>query len=162
AVMDVAIRDKKVVEVGKGLKGEAKSVVDATGYYVTPGLIDIHGHHFFGTKAHSYLSDSYAALPPDGFTFRSGVTTVVDAGGAGWRNFNTFKAQAIDHSKTRVLAFLNIVGSGMAGEAVEQNFNDMDSKLTAMVARANKEYIVGIKLAHYVGHEWGPTDRAVK
>ena len=162
AVMDIAIRDKKIIEVAKSITKESKKVIDATGLYVTPGLIDIHGHHFWGTKAFGYLMDSYSALPPDGFTFRSGVTTVVDAGGAGWRNFTVFKTQTIDHSKTRVLSFLNIVGSGMAGDAIEQNFSDMDSKLTAMVAKAYPEYIVGIKLAHYLGHEWGPTDRAVK
>ena len=161
AVMDVAIRDKKIVEVSKSITKEAKKVIDATGIYVTPGFIDIHGHHFFGTKAFGYLSDSYSALPPDGFTFRAGVTTVVDAGGAGWRNFTTFKTQTIDHSKTRVLAFLNIVGAGMGGGPIEQDFADMDSKLTAQMAKEYPDYIVGIKLAHYQGHEWGPTERAV-
>ncbi len=161
AVMDIAIRDKKIVEVSKSITKEAKKVIDATGLYVTPGLIDIHGHHFFGTKEFRYLSDSYTALPPDGFTFRAGVTTVVDAGGAGWRNFTTFKTQTIDHSKTRVLSLLNIVGSGMAGPG-EQDFADMDSKLTASMAKQYPDYIVGIKLAHYIGNEWGPTERAVK
>jgi len=162
AVMDIAIRDKKILEVSPKITKEAKKVVDATGLYVTPGLIDIHGHHFFGTESDAYLSNSYAALPPDGFTFRSGVTTVVDAGGSGWRNFLAFKSQAIDHSKTRVLAFLNIVGSGMRGGPYEQNPMDMDAKLTAIMAKQYPEYIVGIKLAHYMGHEWEPTDRAVK
>src|SRR5258708_37829092 len=161
AVMDIGIRDKKIVEVSKSITKEAKKVVDATGMYVTPGLIDIHGHHFFGTKPFRYLSDSYTALPPDGFTFRAGVTTVVDAGGAGWRNFTTFKTQTIERSKTRVLSFLNIVGDGMGGSG-EQDFSDMDPKLTASMAKEYKEYIVGIKLAHYIGHEWGPTERAVK
>lgn len=162
AVMDIAIRDKKILEVSPKITREAKKVIDATRLYVTPGLIDIHGHHFFGTLPDAYLSNSYTALPPDGFTFRSGVTTVVDAGGSGWRNFPVFKSQAIDHSKTRVLAFLNIVGAGMSGGSYEQNPADMDSKLTAMVAKQFPEYIVGIKLAHYIGHEWEPTERAVK
>jgi dihydroorotase len=90
------------------------------------------------------------------------VTTAVDAGGAGWRNFDIFKANVIDQSRTRVLAFLNIVGAGMSGGAHEQNLGDMDPKLAAMAARANKEYIVGIKLAHYEGNEWEPTERAVE
>jgi dihydroorotase len=61
-----------------------------------------------------------------------------------------------------VLAFLNIVGEGMRGSPYEQNLNDMDSKLTASVAKANSKDIVGIKLAHYEGHEWIPADRAVE
>lgn len=161
-IMDVAIRDNKIVEVAKNITRQATKTVDATGLFVTPGLIDLHGHHFFGTQPNAYLSNSFTALPPDGFTFRAGVTTVVDAGGAGWRNFDLFKTNVIDHSKTRVLAFLNIVGAGMSGGANEQNLADMDAKLAAMTARANKEYIVGIKLAHYEGHEWAPAEHAAE
>ncbi len=162
AVMDVAITDHKIVEVAPKISKTSKKTIDATGLYVVPGLIDIHGHHYFGTVQDSYLSDSYTALPPDGFTFRSGVTTVVDAGGAGWRNFADFKNKAFANSKTRMFAFLNIVGSGMKGGATEQNLTDMDAKLTAMVAKQYPDLIVGIKLAHYIGSDWTPTERAVK
>lgn len=162
AIMDVSIDEGKVLAVGSDLGSDAFRVIDATGMYVVPGLIDIHGHHFHGTVANHYLSNSYTALPPDGFTFRVGVTTVVDVGGAGWRNFKTFKNQTIDHSKTRVLSFLNIVGSGMAGGAIEQNLADMDAKLTAMEAKAFPEYVVGVKVAHYSGPEWSPVEQAVK
>ncbi len=161
-VMDVAIMNGKIAEVASKITKEAKKTVDADGLYVVPGLIDIHGHHHYGTEPDHYLSNGYSALPPDGFTFRSGVTTVVDAGGAGWQNFGQFKEQAIDNSRTRVLAFLNIVGAGMRGGAYEQNADDMDPKLTAMVARRYSEYVVGIKLAHYSGEEWGPTELAVE
>lgn len=162
-IMDVAIADGKIATVAKKIDAsKAKQVIDATGLYVSPGLIDIHSHNFFGTEPDSYLSNSFTALPPDGFTFRVGVTTVVDVGGAGWRNFNTFKNQTIAHSKTRVLSFLNIIGSGMKGGAVEQNVNDMDAKLTAIVARANKQHVVGVKLAHFSGFDWTPTERAVE
>ena len=161
-VMDIAIQDNKIAEVGRNINKEAKKIIDATGLYVTPGLIDLHGHHFFGTQPNAYLSNSFTALPPDGFTFRAGVTTAVDAGGAGWRNFDIFKSNVIDQSRTRVLSFLNIVGAGMSGGAHEQNVTDMDPKLAAITARANKEYIVGIKLAHYEGNEWTPTERAVE
>ncbi len=161
-VMDIAIQGNKIIEVAKNINKEAKKTIDATGMYVTPGLIDLHGHHFFGTQPNTYLSNSFTALPPDGFTFRAGVTTAVDAGGSGWRNFDIFKTNVIDHSRTRVLAFLNIVGAGMSGGAHEQNLADMDPKLAAMCARANKEYIVGIKLAHYEGNEWAPTEHAVE
>lgn len=162
AVMDVAITDHKISEVATKISKPAKKIIDASGLYVVPGLIDIHGHHYFGTTQDAYLSDSYTALPPDGFTFRSGVTTVVDAGGAGWRNFLDFKNKAFANSKTRMFAFLNIVGSGMKGGAVEQNLADMDPKLTAMVAKQYPDLIVGIKLAHYIGSDWTPTERAVK
>ena len=161
-LMDVAVKDGKVWQVAADIPtADAKQVVDAKGLYVVPGLIDIHGHHFFGTQEGAYLSNSYTALPPDGFTFRAGVTTVVDAGGAGWRNFRTFKEQAIDHSQTRVLGFINIVGAGMSGGATEQNLGDMDGKLTAMVARQFKDYVVGVKVAHYAGPEWTPVEQAV-
>jgi dihydroorotase len=162
AVMDVAITGNRISEVAVKITKTAKKTIDATGLYVVPGLIDMHGHHYFGTEQDQYLSDSYAALPPDGFTFRAGVTTVVDAGGAGWRNFSDFKNQAFANSKTRMFAFLNIVGSGMRGGAYEQNTNDMDPKLTALVAQQYKDLIVGIKLAHYMSSDWTPTERAVK
>jgi len=161
--MDVAILDGKVAEVSAQIPGEkAKKVIDAKGLYVVPGLIDNHVHVFHGTNQDQYISNSYTSLPPDGFTFRYGVTTVVDAGSSGWRNFKTFREQTIDNSKTRVLAYLNIVGPGMKGGAIEQNLADMDPKLTAIVARQNSDVIVGIKLAHYSGNDWTPRDRTVE
>ncbi|MCK4751129.1 MAG: amidohydrolase/deacetylase family metallohydrolase, partial [Bacteroidales bacterium] len=162
-LMDIAISEGKVAEVSVQIASEkAESIIDATGLYVVPGLIDMHAHVFWGTLHDEYISNSYTSLPPDGFTFRSGVTTVVDAGSAGWKNFKTFREQTIDHSATRVLAFLNIVGSGMKGGAVEQNLRDMDPKLTAMVAGQNADVIVGIKLAHYSGAEWDPLNHTVE
>lgn len=161
--MDVAVRDGKIAEVSEDISNEkAKKVIDATGLVIVPGLIDMHAHVFWGTRPDEYISNSYTSLPPDGFTFRSGVTTVVDAGSAGWKNFRTFREQTIDHSSTRVLAFLNIVGSGMKGGAIEQNLGDMDPKLTAIVARQHADVVVGIKLAHYSGPEWDPLDRTVE
>lgn len=161
--MDIAINDGKIARVEASIAGSnATTVIDAEGLVVTPGLIDIHEHVFWGTKPDAYISNSYTSLPPDGFTFRVGVTTIVDAGSAGWRNFRIFKEQTIDQSQTRVLAFLNIVGSGMKGGAIEQNLNDMDAKLTAMVARKYADYIVGFKVAHYSGPEWDPVQRVVE
>ncbi|OOQ58346.1 amidohydrolase/deacetylase family metallohydrolase [Mucilaginibacter pedocola] len=161
-VMDVAITDGKIAAVAKSIDGSrAKQVIDAKGLYVTPGLIDIHTHNFFGTQPDHQYENGNLALPPDGFTFRNGVTTVVDAGSSGWRTFPTFKQQTIDESQTRVLAFINIVGEGMRG-GYEQNLNDMDPKMSAMVARKYRKYVVGFKLAHYDGHDWAPIDRAVE
>ena len=162
AVMDIAIDNGKIALVAKSIDSkQGVQVVDATGMYVTPGLVDIHTHDFYGTEPDHAYENGNGGIVPDGFTFRNGVTTVVDAGSSGWRTFPTFKAQTIDVSKTRVLAFLNIVGEGMRG-GYEQNVNDMDPKMTALVARRYKDIIVGIKLAHYEGHDWTPADRAVE
>lgn len=162
-VMDIAVKDQKIAMVSKTInENSAKKTIDASGLIVTPGLIDIHGHHFHGTVPDRYLSNSFSALPPDGFTFRAGVTTVADAGSPGWRNFRLYKEQVIDRSRTRVLAFINIVGDGMSGVIPrEQDKSDMDPKMTAMVANQFPE-IIGVKIAHYRGHEWEPYKKAVE
>jgi dihydroorotase len=163
AIMDVAISGGKIARLANSIDAkQAAQVVDAKGLYVTPGLIDLHAHVFFGTEPDHYLSNGLSAVVPDGFTFRVGVTTVVDAGGAGWKSFPLFKKNIIDNSQTRVLCFLNIVGEGMRGGAYEQNISDMDPKLSSMVARQYKAYVVGFKVAHFMGPEWIPVDRAVE
>lgn len=161
--MDVAVSDGAVALVAADIPATSASrVVDASGMYVTPGFLDIHSHNYHGVDPNAAYSDGFNSLPPDGFTFRSGVTTVVDVGGSGWRNFRHFKEQVIDRSQTRVLAFLNIVGRGMKGGAVEQNLEDMDPGQTARVARLHPETIVGVKLAHYSGHRWDQVDRLIE
>src|SRR6266568_7126628 len=107
-VRDVGIKDGAIAAVGQRLAAaDALKVVDVSGLYVTPGLIDIHVHVYAGTgERQSYAGDN--SVYPDGFTFRVGVTTVVDAGCSGWRSFEDFKTRVIDRAKTRVLADLNI------------------------------------------------------
>ncbi len=162
AVIDVAISGPKIVRVAASIDpAQARRVVDATDLHVVPGLIDIHSHVFFGTEKDAYLSNADTAVQPDNHAFRSGQTTLVDVGGAGWRNFLQFKEQVIDRARTRVLSFINIVGSGMKGGPVEQNLADMDARLTAMRIRQHRGVIVGIKVAHYAGPEWDPVTRAV-
>ncbi|KAA6441525.1 amidohydrolase/deacetylase family metallohydrolase [Dyadobacter flavalbus] len=162
-IMDVGIYEGKIKKIAKDINpSEARQVVDAKGMYVTPGLIDIHGHVFFGTEPNHYLSNGLVAVPPDGFTFRVGVTTIVDAGGAGWESFSEFKNNVIFNSKTRVLSFLNIVGEGMRGGNYEQDTSDMDPNLAAAVAIKNRNDIVGFKVAHFIGNDWKPVDNAVK
>jgi dihydroorotase len=101
AQMDIAISLGKIAKVAVSIDAkEAKQVVDARGLIVTPGIIDLHGHVFHGTQLNHYLSDGMAALAPDGFTFRNGVTTIVDCGGAGWRNIQTFRRNVIDSAQT--------------------------------------------------------------
>ena len=161
-VMDIAIQDGKIASVAKNINATgAAQVINAKGLIVAPGLIDIHGHVFAGTQPDRYLSDGNGALMPDGYTFRVGVTTIVDCGGAGWKNFPVFKKNVIDVSQTRVLSFLNIVGEGMRGGAYEQDARDMDPKMAAYVAKQNKKDIVGFKVAHFENAEWIPVDNAV-
>ncbi|MDY0098940.1 MAG: amidohydrolase/deacetylase family metallohydrolase [Bacteroidales bacterium] len=162
--MDVAIKDGKILKVASSLSPDkARKVIDVEGMYVFPGLIDLHVHAFHGTEPGSYIADGWDALPPDGFTFRAGVTTVVDAGSAGWRNFRKFKEQTIDRSRTRILAFLNIVGNGMYGRFEEQDVNDMNPVMTAyMINRLFPDIIVGVKSAHYWGPDFTQVDKAVE
>lgn len=163
AVMDVAVKDGKIALVAKNIDPkEAAQVINAAGKYVTPGLIDIHVHVYYGTNTDQGIMNGPTSVAPDAFSFRAGVTTFVDAGSSGWRTFPDFKKQVIDISQTRVLAFLNIVGEGMRGGPFEQTTLDMNPRLAANCARKYAADIVGIKLAHYNGHEWAPTDSAVK
>jgi dihydroorotase len=156
AVRDVAIKDGRIAAVSPGLDPRtALKLVDVSGLYITPGLIDIHFH--------AYAGGSYPrGTAPDGFTFRTGVTTVVDPGSAGWRTFDDFKARIIDTSRTRVLVMLNIVGHGIAGSKFENDLNDMQVEPTAKLALKHKGLIVGIKTAHYAGPEWDPFTRSVE
>ena len=138
-------------------------MVDVQGLYVTPGLVDIHAHVFTGLGTGHELAGGDESEFPDGFTFRAGVTTVVDAGSSGYRNFEQFKTLVIDRAKTRVLAFLNIVGYGMSGEPTfEQDLNDMDAAKAAETCQKYKTLIVGIKVAHYNGPEWTPVEHGVE
>ncbi|MBI0401742.1 amidohydrolase/deacetylase family metallohydrolase [Cyclobacterium marinum] len=161
--MDIAITDDKIALVQKSIdKDLASEVIDATGLIVSPGLIDIHTHNFYGLDPRGQYSNGYSAIHPDGFTLPYGVTTVVDAGGSGWRNFIQFKEQVIDRVRTRVFAMLNIVGHGMKGALYEQNLDDMDPKMAALVAKQFPDHIVGFKVAHYAGHQWQQIDRLVQ
>ncbi|TDE07919.1 amidohydrolase/deacetylase family metallohydrolase [Jiangella asiatica] len=160
-VLDVAIDDGVIAEVAAEIDPtSAERTVDASGLYVTPGLIDMHTHLFVGPN--DAYSAGWQSVAPDGFTFRSGVTTAVDTGSAGWENFDEFKTNVIDRSNTRVLAFLNIVGKGMAGGEFEQDLTNMLPGPAARVAQQYPDDIVGIKTAHYEGTDWKPVERSVR
>jgi len=162
AVRDVGIKDGKIAAVAAHLDAkDALKTVNVSGLLVTPGLVDIHVHVFAGTgERSSYAGDN--SLYPDGYTFRVGVTTVADAGCSGWRNFEDFKQRIIDRSKTRVFAFLNIVGAGMRGAKYENNLADMEAGPAAEMAKRYPGVIVGFKTAHYAGPEWTPVEHAVE
>ncbi len=162
AVRDIALRDGKVAAVAADIPAtQARKVVNVAGLYVTPGLIDLHTHVFSGSDG-AKLAGGTGSIFPDNFALRVGVTTVVDAGSSGRHNFAEFKKNVIDRARTRVLAFLNILGAGMPGDADEQDVNDMDAKAAASLALANRDTIVGIKVAHYRGPDWVPVERGVE
>ena len=153
--MDVAVIGNKIARVAPDLPAaHARVVIDASRYYVVPGLIDIHTH-FDAHGASLNLQPDHNALP-------SGVTTAVDAGSSGWKNFEAFKRSTIDHARTRVLAFLNIVGAGMYGAKVENDVGEMDPEAAARVVKQYPSTIVGIKTAHFEPPTWEAVDRAVK
>jgi len=161
AKMDVAIANGRILKVARNIPGDkAKKVIDASDCYVAPGLIDPHTHVFVGSK--SGFADGFNSVSPDDITLKAGITTVVDAGTSGWRNFPVFKEQVIDRSTTRVLSFLNIAGSGMTGFPTEEDVNDMDARMTAEVIKQYPDIIVGVKIGHYRGSDWIPFDRALE
>lgn len=164
--MDVAIKDGKIAAIAQNIDPKlGAQVIDVAGKYVTPGLIDIHGHVFAGTDHDGQLENGFASLPADGFTFRVGVTTIVDAGDAGAETFDLFKKNVIDKVQTRVLAFLNISKKGMYGGEFsneQQNNSFFDAELAANVAKHYSDHIVGIKVAHYHKSDWVAVDRAVE
>lgn len=136
-------------------------MIDATGLLVSPGLINIHTHVFVGSNPG--FADGTSSQLPDAFAIRSGITTVVDAGTSGWRNFPQFKSQVIDKSVTRVLAFLNIFESGFSsGSAIEPEKEAWDAEQTAATVKKYPEFIVGTRIGHYKGSDWIPFDRALE
>jgi len=148
---DIAISGGNIARVVNNTAGNAEIVVNAKGMYITPGIVDMHNFH--GTPGEN-LSNGYHGLPSDGFTLRAVLTTIVDVGSSGWKNLDKLKTQTIDRAKTRMFAFLNIVGVGIKGDAREQDMGDMDAKLTVQRYRiwSLDEYF-GIVIIHMVAGE---------
>ena len=162
SIRDVAIATGKIAAVEANIPASsAVKTVDVSSLYVTPGLVDIHTHVLTMSGLRGSLPEDQNVWA-DSHTFRTGVTTVVDAGSSGWRNFPEQKARVLDHSRTRILVMLNIVGHGQAGGAFEQDLADMDPKPTAEMAKRYPGIVVGIKTAHYRGPEWTPVENAVE
>jgi len=172
-VADVAITAGKIAAVEDSIPvGEAGKVVDVSGLYVTPGLIDIHFHvGHGGTPLDWFAPEARSTAAPLGvpadIALNAGVTTVVDAGTSGAETFLQERMEVIDHAKVRVLAFLNIVANGMNG-GLEQTVDEMDPQLCAATIRKYPDVIVGVKTAHYWTEKpwdalhapWAAVDRA--
>ena len=162
-VMDVAIAGGKISRVAENIPAaQAKTVANVGGLYVTPGLVDIHVHVYTGTALRATTARTDTNVQADAFSFRSGVTTMVDAGTSGWKNFPDFRDGVIKKSRTRILAMLNIVSAGMGTAAGENDPSGMDAEASAKMANENPEYVVGFKSAHYAGPGWASIDNAVK
>ena len=152
SAMDVSISAGRIARVAQSIPAsQGRKVIDASGLYVTPGLIDLH--------AHVYGYDG--SLFPDDTSLVTGATTIVDAGGSGWRTFDDFRKTIIAHSRTRVLALINIVGHGMRPQ-YESDPSDMDPDATAAKIAQNRDVIVGIKTAHFGGVGWTAIRAAVQ
>lgn len=160
-VRDVAISRGKIELVTTDIaSSRGKQVIEAKGLYVCPGFIDIHTHVFVGSQPEVF-ADGVNSLSPDDFTFKSGVTTVVDAGTSGAQSFPKFKEQVIDRSKTRILAWLNIAGPGMIGSPGQEDISVMNVDDAVATIDKYRDRIVGVKIGHFDGEEWIPFERAL-
>jgi dihydroorotase len=148
---DVAVRDGKIAAIEPSIPASAgKQSVDITGLYLTPGLVDMHVHVFVGLR-HDAWGNGDLSVPADVMCIPNGVTTVADAGSSGWRDFPEFRRRILASNVTRIYAFINIVGAGMAknDDAAEQNDHDMDLDQLSKTIAENRDIIVGIKTAHW-------------
>ena len=145
AVTDVAFAQGKVARIGTALRPDATTDVrDVSGLIVTPGLIDLHTHVYWGGTS--------LGIDAEDFCRRSGVTTAIDTGSAGPGNFAGFRKHVIERSEVRILAYLHVSFAGifafsprvMVGESEELR---LMAPLDAVeVANANRDIIVGIKV----------------
>jgi dihydroorotase len=164
AKRDVAVRDGKIAAIEATIPASAaKQSVDISGLYLTPGLVDIHVHVFTGLR-HNAWGNGDLSVSADVMAIPNGVTTVADAGSSGWRDFPEFRRRIIDYSRTRIFAFLNIVGAGMANidDAAEQNEHDMDLDALSKTIDENRDIIVGIKTAHWQQPNFISVQKAVE
>jgi len=138
--LDVAITGDRVAAIQADLpRSGAKRVIDVTGCYVTPGLIDFHVHSYWGVNPYGYNLDSLCLA--------TGVTTTMDAGSAGPVNFLGFRKLVYDQSKTRMLGFIALAQHGVLntpGELLNLGFADSDG--AAETVGNNRDIGIGIKV----------------
>ncbi len=137
--LDVGIRDKVIAAVDRSLPSEGVGVtLDASGQVVTPGLLDLHTHVYWGA--------TYWGVEPDPIAARTGVTTWIDAGTAGSYSFPGFRRYVIEASESRVLAFLNVSSIGLIAPTYElSNLDYCDLALARQIVEENRDVILGIK-----------------
>jgi len=137
--MDVAVAGDRIAAVEHDLPAaSARQVIDAGGEYVTPGLIDLHTHAYWGV--------SYFGVEPDPIAARTGVTTWVDAGTSGAFSFPGFRRYVVEASQARGFAFLNISSVGLVALTNEaSNLNYCDVDLAVKTIEASRDIIVGVK-----------------
>src|SRR6201986_3969027 len=143
-VADVAFAGGKVAAVGQRLEADSAEVRDVSGLIVTPGLIDLHTHVYWGGTS--------LGIDAEDFARRSGVTTCGDRGSAGPGNFAGFRKHVIEPSAVRILAYLHISFAGiyafsktvMVGESEEMRL--MAPIEAVEVADKNRDVIIGIKV----------------
>jgi dihydroorotase len=166
-VMDVAVLDGKIANVTADIDpATATRVVDVMGYLVTPGLLDIHTHVYQFISDDAYVGGMHA----DAHLLASGVTTTVDAGTTGWKDFSDFVEHTITKSKVRILALVNIAAGGMVSASSEQKIHDMQPAVVAALVDAYPDICVGIKSAHYWTKDpfdaehppWASVDKALE
>jgi dihydroorotase len=143
--MDVAVLGGKIARVDRDIPAAAgKATIDVSGYYVTPGLIDLHiCCYYTNLSVTSSVIADHHCLP-------SGVTTCCDGGTAGAESFEDFK-KIIDRSKMRVLSFLNIAAPGAQSDRAEQDPSQFKVQLAADTAKKYPNIVVGFKTGHYGG-----------
>jgi dihydroorotase len=143
-IADVAFADGKVARVGQDLPVDGAEVRDVSGAIVSPGLIDLHTHVYWGGTS--------LGIDAEDFCRTSGVTTAIDTGSAGPGNFAGFRKHVIERSEVRILAYLHVSFAGifafsktvMVGESEEMRL--MAPVEAVQVADANRDVIVGIKV----------------
>ena len=144
---DVAMAQGKVAAVEPSIDaGEAAEVLDAEGLIVTPGLVDLHVHAYWGASTYG--------VDPDISNAAKGVTTALDAGSAGAQTFPAFRRHTLTRADTRLFALLNISAMGMIsptiGELEDARWADVELAVEAGIA--NREYVKGVKarLGHHL------------
>jgi len=136
---DIGIRDGTIARVAPSLAGcQAEQVIDARGQLVTPGLIDLHTHVYWGA--------TYWGIEADPVAARTGVTTWLDVGSAGAYTFPGLRRYIIEPSRVRIYALLNLSSIGLVAPTWEfANPDYCDVELAARVVEANRDLILGIK-----------------
>ncbi len=144
AKLDVAFAGGRVAAVGSNLARDAKAVRDVAGKIVTPGLIDLHTHVYWGGTS--------LGVDPMMLAKRSAVATLVDAGSAGPGNFHGFRKHIIEATPVRIVPYINVSFGGifayakavMVGECSDIRL--INARECARVGRENKDLICGVKV----------------